>query len=57
MVACLRMNRLLWDAVIGEQGLLEGLGRLQSPPAEHRRPRRAKILPFRGRSIRGGQRQ
>lgn len=47
MVACLRMNRLLWKAVIGEGGLLECLGGPQSPAGPYRRPHCARILPFR----------
>ena len=43
LAACLRMQRLLWENVVGEGGLLEHLQRLSST----RPPRRsATILPF-----------
>lgn len=47
MVACLRMNRLLWKAVIGEGGLLDRLGGPQSPTDPSPPPRNARILHFR----------
>jgi hypothetical protein len=48
MVACLRMNRMLWDAVIGDNGLLDCL---LHPNDSRRRPSArglpsAKIIPF-----------
>jgi hypothetical protein len=50
MVACLRMNRMLWEAVAGDHGLLASLTR---PDLAHRRaPSRMKtggttVIPFR----------
>jgi len=49
MVACLRMHRMLWDAVAGESGLLACL---QYATGEQDHPRRrhasrAKVVPFR----------
>lgn len=48
MAACLRINRLLWERVTGENGLL---ARLQQPQQTDTRTRRmrhtAKVLPFR----------
>ena len=52
MVACLRMNRLLWKAVIGEGGLLDRLGRSPSPADPHPPRHSARILPFRGQPAR-----
>ena len=48
MIACLRMNRLLWNAVIGERGLLDSL---LHPDASRGRPDAAdtpsaRIIPF-----------
>jgi hypothetical protein len=44
MIACLRMHRLMWQAVIGETGLLECLNR---PDAIRRsRDRAARVVPF-----------
>lgn len=48
MVACLRMNRMLWEAVIGDKGLLDCL---LHPNDSRRRPATtdkpsAKIIPF-----------
>ena len=47
MHACLRMNRLLWEAVAGRHGLIERLDYLQAWPGRERLPRAsAEILPF-----------
>ena len=49
MVASLYMNRLLWEAVAGENGLVERLNNLQAPEKYHHKPRNsAEILPFPG---------
>lgn len=44
LLACLRMNRLMWDSVCGEDGLLS---RLQRPAIPAPRQQKADILPFR----------
>jgi len=49
MIACLRMNRMLWEAVIGDRGLLDCLLR---PNGSRRHPDAtntptARIIPFR----------
>ena len=47
MVACLVINRLLWDAVAGKNGLVEQLNNLQTPGRQQQIPRnRAEIIPF-----------
>ncbi len=47
MVASLRMNRLLWEAVAGKNGLIEQLNHLQAPDNHQQMPRNsAEILPF-----------
>jgi len=47
MVASLRMNRLLWEAVAGKNGLVELLNQLQTPDKHQQMPRNsAEILPF-----------
>jgi hypothetical protein len=48
MIACLRMNRMLWEAVIGDRGLLDCL---LHPEGTRRRPDAAdkptaRIIPF-----------
>ena len=50
MAACLQINRLLWENIISEHGLLHNLQRLQSgerPNATD--PATAEILQFQGR--------
>jgi len=50
MAACLQINRLLWEHIVSEHGLLHRLQRLQSGErAENSEPATAKILPFQGR--------
>lgn len=45
MAACLRMQEMLWDSVLGDDGLL---ARLQQLPIAEKPPRRsAQILDFR----------
>ena len=45
MAACLRMQTLMWESVLGEDGLL---ARLRQAPASRKRPRdAARILDFR----------
>jgi hypothetical protein len=47
LAACLRMQRLLWENVAGEDGLLERLQRLARQDNSTEPPQRsAKILPF-----------
>ncbi len=47
MVASLRMNRLLWEAVAGKNGLVELLNQVQTPDNPQQMPRNsAEILPF-----------
>ena len=49
MVASLRMNRLLWETVAGEDGLIERLNYLQAVDGYRKMPRfSAEILPFPG---------
>ena len=49
MVASLQMNRLLWDAVAGKNGLVEQLNRLHSPGNyQQTPPDRTEIIPFPG---------
>jgi len=48
MAACLRINRLLWDSLAGEGGLLAQLRRMRQPVSRSPGRRRAKILPFTG---------
>ena len=49
MVASLQMNRLLWDAVAGKNGLVEQLNRLHSPGNYQKTPPdRTEIIPFPG---------
>jgi len=50
MAGCLQINRLLWEHIVSEHGLLHRLQRLQSGErAENSEPATAKILPFQGR--------
>jgi hypothetical protein len=45
MIACLHINRLLWENVTGEYGLLNGLQRLQSGQPRHSADRaKAEII-------------
>lgn len=47
LAACLRMQRLLWENVAGEDGLLERLQRLSAQDSTGGPPQRsAQILPF-----------
>ncbi len=47
MVASLRMNRMLWEAVAGKNGLVELLNQLQMPDNPQQMPRNsAEILSF-----------
>ena len=46
LAACLRMQRLLWENVAGEDGLLERLQRLSGQDSANPPQRSAKILPF-----------
>ena len=49
MVASLCMNRLLWEAVAGENGLVERLNGLQAPEIQQNKSgNSAEILPFPG---------
>jgi len=49
MMACLQINRLLWENVTGEHGLLNSLQQLQtSRPGNRTRRARAKIIPLHG---------
>lgn len=52
MIACLRMNRMLWDSVAGDTGLLACL-QYATGDTEHPHTRReattAKIIPLRRR--------
>lgn len=48
MIACLRMNRMLWEAVMGDGGLLECLLHAKDPqrrPDAMNKPA-ARIIPF-----------
>ena len=50
MAACLQINRLLWENITSEQGLLHSLLRLQSgQPLDRGNPTPAKILQFQDR--------
>jgi len=46
LAACLRMQRLLWENVAGEDGLLERLQQLSRQDSAGPPRRSAKILPF-----------
>ncbi len=49
MVASLLMNKLLWDAVAGKNGLVEQLNNLQMPGRPQQMPQdSAEIIPFPG---------
>ncbi len=48
MGACMRMYRMMWDSVIGEDGLLEALQRLARPAEPPPRRRSATVVPFPG---------
>lgn len=48
LLACQRLSQLMWDTFAGPAGLMETLaGALPEAGETHRRPRSAKILPFR----------
>jgi hypothetical protein len=50
MAGCLQINRLLWEHIVSERGLLHTLKRLQSGERSgNSEPATAKILPFQGR--------
>lgn len=50
MAACLQINRLLWENIISEHGLLHNLQRLQSwERPNNTDPATAEILQFQGR--------
>lgn len=47
MIACLHINRLLWENVTGKHGLLNSLQQLQSGHPEHGSDQsKAKIIPL-----------
>lgn len=49
MAACLEISRMMWDSVLGEDGLLDAIKRLQEPGASSVAPgarRPARILAF-----------
>ncbi len=47
MMACLQINRLLWENVTGEHGLLNSLQQLQTRPQGNRAQRaKADIIPL-----------
>ena len=49
MMACLQINRLLWENVTGEHGLLNSLQHLQSDqPGSQSQRKKAKIIPLHG---------
>jgi hypothetical protein len=49
MAACLQINRLLWENICGEHGLLNLLQRMQIPGLlDNKQRTTAKILPFQG---------
>jgi len=48
MVAGLRMNRLLWEAVADRNGLVDRLNKLQAPDKQQKPGSSAEILPFPG---------
>jgi hypothetical protein len=51
MAACLQINRLLWENITSEHGLLHCLQRLQTvKQPESSKQTIAKILPFQGRA-------
>jgi len=51
MVACLQINRLLWENIYSEHGLLNCLQQLQSvKPPDNSNQTTAKILPFQSRA-------
>lgn len=49
MMACLQINRLLWENVTGEHGLLNSLQHLQrSETGSQNRRKKAKVIPLHG---------
>jgi hypothetical protein len=49
MMACLQINRLLWENVTGEHGLLNSLQHLQRVETEpQNRRKKAKVIPLNG---------
>lgn len=49
MMACLQINRLLWENVTGEHGLLNSLQHLQRSETESQnRRKKAKVIPLHG---------
>jgi hypothetical protein len=49
MMACLQINRLLWENVTGEHGLLNSLQHLQRGETEpQNRRKKAKVIPLNG---------
>jgi hypothetical protein len=49
MMACLQINRLLWENVTGEHGLLNSLQQLQvDQPGNRAQPTKAEIIPLHG---------
>ncbi len=51
MAACLQINRLLWENIYSEHGLLHCLQHLQSvKQPDNSNQTMAKILPFQGRA-------
>ena len=49
MMACLQINRLLWENVTGEHGLLNSLQHIQSDqPGSQGQRKKAKIIPLHG---------
>lgn len=45
--ACIRLSSMMWDSVIGEEGLLDSLQRLSDmPDGLYRPPRKPRVIPF-----------
>lgn len=46
--ACISLSHMMWERVVGDEGLLEHIGRLRGPYMVEDGPRRssAKVIPF-----------
>lgn len=52
LAACLKISSMMWDKVLGEDGLVDNLEQLAGMKAPRERPRRqAAVLPFTRREL------
>ncbi|OGT21961.1 MAG: hypothetical protein A2V90_06335 [Gammaproteobacteria bacterium RBG_16_57_12] len=51
MAACVKLSRMMWDSVVGDDGLLPAISGLQQPLAvlPRKAAQSARIIPFRSR--------